>query len=65
MKIVISLLAIVGAISIYDHMSGGEKSCLLCRISNIKKEDIAQLARKVKGEDEKHGTRYGSNPIHY
>jgi hypothetical protein len=40
-------LAIIGIVSIINHMFGGEEGCYLCRIFKINKEDVKQTGEKA------------------
>lgn len=44
---IVSILAIIGLVSILNHMFGGEEGCYLCRIFKMNKEDIKQTREKA------------------
>ncbi len=47
METIVSILAIIGLVSIVNHIFGGEEGCYLCRIFKINKEDIKQKGEKA------------------
>jgi histidinol dehydrogenase len=47
METIVSILAIIGLVSIVNHMFGGEEGCFLCRIFKINREDIKQTGEKA------------------
>jgi hypothetical protein len=70
MKIVGSILAIIGLACVIKHIMHYKEGCCLCGWHKIKVEDEkptgSTVSHKTKAEDEKrHGSRYGSNPIRY
>ena len=69
MKIVTSILATIGLAYVVKHIMHRKEGCCLCGWHKTKVEDekpTETVSHKIKVEDEKlHGSRYGSNPIHY
>jgi hypothetical protein len=68
MEIVVYILALIGLACVVKHMSHQE-GCWFCGWQKAK-EEVHQAAEKAshktKVEDEqRHGTRYGSNPVQY
>lgn len=47
MEILVSILAIIGLVSIINHMFGREEGCYLCRVFKKNKEDIKQTGEKA------------------
>lgn len=70
MKIVTCILATIGLACVVKHIMHGKEDCCLCGWHKIKVEDAKSTgetaSHETKVEDEKlHGSRYGSDPIHY
>jgi hypothetical protein len=70
MKIVGYILAMIGLACVVKHIMHSKESCVLCgwqkTAEEVKKHAGETVSHKINVEDEKtHGSRYGSNPIHY
>ncbi len=59
METIVSILAIIGLVSIVNHMFGGEEGCFLCRIFKINKEDIKQTGGKASQQMKENVTEAG------
>jgi hypothetical protein len=47
METLVSILAIIGLISVVNHILGRGEDCYLCRAFNLKKEDMKQAGEKA------------------
>lgn len=59
MEILVSILAIIGLVSIINHMFGGEEGCYLCRVFKKNKEDIKQTGEKASQQMKENVTEAG------
>jgi hypothetical protein len=69
-KIVGCILATIGLACVVKHIMDSKEGCCLCcgHKTEVKNEKSTgeTVSHKIKVEEDKpHGSRYGSNPIHY
>jgi hypothetical protein len=58
MKILVSILAIIGLACVVKHFMHCEEGCCLCSLFNMKKDEKS-------ASEKQEGSRYGSNPVKY
>lgn len=59
LETIVSVLAIIGLVSIVNHMFGGKEGCFLCRVFKKNKEDIKQTGEKVSQQMKENVTEAG------
>ena len=60
-------LALIGLATVVKHLAHhNQEGCMLCGLREKVEEKKSKMAQKTgKQEEQKTGTRYGSNPIRY
>jgi hypothetical protein len=66
MKMVGYVLAMIGLACVVKHIMHSKEPCVLCGWQKATEEKTTDETESHKAEEEKtHGSRYGSNPVHY